>query len=81
MIIIDSSGPVLEGSVPVEVSIGEVFWKVIVVGFGYSLDDAMPGEFRILDEVGRELTFGLHGEIKWKGGEAFQVSGSFKEHY
>jgi hypothetical protein len=36
----------------------------VIVRFGDSLDDAVLGEFRILDEVGSELSFGLHGEIK-----------------
>jgi len=55
------------------VAIGEVFGEIVIVAFGYSLNDSMFGEFRVLNEVRSELTFGFHGEIKWDGDEAFEL--------
>lgn len=61
-------------------AIGEVFGEIVIVAFGYSLNDSMFGEFRVLNEVRSELTFGFHGEIKWNGDEAFELGGCFEEH-
>lgn len=64
LIVLGSSGSVLYSSVPIQVAIGEGFREVIIVAFGYFLDDAVSGEFRVLEKVGSELSFGFHGEIK-----------------
>jgi hypothetical protein len=45
----------------------------MVVRFGNSLDDSVFGEFWILDQVGRELSFGLHCEILWNRNQALEL--------
>ena len=45
----------------------------MIVGFGYSLNDSVFGEFGVLDEIGCELSFGFHGEIKRKSSQALEL--------
>ena len=80
LIIFGPSGSVLDGSVPIKVSIWEVFGQVIIVEFGNSLDEPILGELWILNQVGSELTFGFHSEIERDCSEAFELGGGFEEH-
>lgn len=67
-------------SVPIQVSIWEGFWEVVVVGFGYFLKDSVFGEFGVLEEVRGELSFGFHGEIEGYRDQGFEGISSFEKH-
>jgi hypothetical protein len=41
----------------------------------------MFGEFGVLDNVGRELSFGLHREILGNCEEAFKLRSGFEKHF
>ena len=66
--------------VPVKMTVRKSLGKVVVVGFGYSLDDSVLGEFGVLNKIGSELSFGFHGEKEWDCSEAFELVGGFEKH-
>jgi len=62
-------------------SVWKCLRKVVIVRLGDSLNDSMFGEFGVLDNVGRELSFGLHREILGNCEETFELRSGFEKHF
>ena len=62
-------------------SVWKCFGEVVIVRLGNSLNDSMFGEFGVLDQIGCELSFGLHCEILGNCEKAFELGSGFEEHF